>query len=167
MPVADAPLLDWFKENFPAGGAGETIGTSGISDVRGAGGGRLSSTYWSGGMGAAGRPRSLTRGGGESVGGTYSYPASEGKGALTQLIIEEANEIAKKYNVDATVLADTMEGIRAGESGHKSTYDKADNARESSSGPFQLNRHGGLGNQFEKDTGLDVRDPGTIPAQTE
>jgi hypothetical protein len=64
-------------------------------------------------------------------------------------------------------LADTMEGIRAGESGHKSTYDSVDNARESSWGPFQLNRHGGLGNQFEKDTGLDVRDPSTIPAQTE
>jgi hypothetical protein len=90
MPVADAPLLDWFKENFPAGGAGETIGTSGTSDVRGAGGGKLSSTYWSGGMGAAGKPRSLTRGGGESVGGKYSYPASEGKGALTSLITKEA-----------------------------------------------------------------------------
>jgi len=74
MPVADTALLDWFKENFPAGGAGETIGTFGTSDVRGTGGGRLSSTYWSGGMGAAGKPRSLTRGVGESVGGKYLYP---------------------------------------------------------------------------------------------
>jgi len=76
-------------------------------------------------------------------------------------------KLPKKYNVDATALADTTEGIRAGESGHKSTYDKVDNARESSWGPFQLNGHGGLGNQFEKDIGLYVRDPGTIPAQAE
>jgi N-acetylmuramoyl-L-alanine amidase len=167
MPVADAPLLDWFKQNFPAGGAGETSGTAGISDVRGAAGGRLSSTYWPGGMGPAGKPRSLTRGGGESVGGHYSTPASTGKGELTNLISTKANEMAKRYNVDATYLADTMEGIRAGESLHTNYYDKKDDTKESSWGPFQLNRRRGLGVQFEKDTGLDVRDPSTIPAQAE
>jgi hypothetical protein len=98
-------------------------------------------------------------------GNPYTYPASSGTGALTQLITKEANEMAKKYNVDATWLNDTMEGIRAGESGHGSKYDIKDDALESSWGPFQLNRRRGLGVQFEKDTGLDVRDPKTIPEQ--
>jgi hypothetical protein len=66
-----------------------------------------------------------------------------------------------------------MEGIRAGESGHKSTYDKKDDSLESSWGPFQLNRRRGSGTEFERDTaaerkrlGLgDLRDPRTIPLQ--
>jgi hypothetical protein len=58
-----------------------------------------------------------------------------------------------------------MQGIRAGESGHGSRYDKKDDRVESSWGPFQLNRRGGLGAEFEKDTGLSVRDPSTIAAQ--
>ena len=58
-----------------------------------------------------------------------------------------------------------MEGIRAGESGHGSRYDKKDDSMESSWGPFQLNRRRGLGQDFERDTGLDVRNPSTIAAQ--
>ena len=59
-----------------------------------------------------------------------------------------------------------MQGICAGESGHGDNYDEKDDAIESSWGPFQLNRRRGLGVEFEKDTGLDVRDPKTIPDQT-
>jgi len=59
-----------------------------------------------------------------------------------------------------------MYGIVAGESGHKDTYDTNITSREESYGPFQLNRKGGLGATFEKETGLDLADPATIPAQT-
>jgi hypothetical protein len=58
-----------------------------------------------------------------------------------------------------------MYGIVAGESGHGDNYDTNVSDREASYGPFQLNIKGGLGNQFEKETGLKVTDPNTIPAQ--
>jgi len=60
-----------------------------------------------------------------------------------------------------------MYGIVAGESGHGSNYDTNVSSREASYGPFQLNIKGGLGNAFEKETGLKVTDPSTIPAQAE
>jgi len=78
-------------------------------------------------------------------------------GNLTALINEEAS----KAGIDPRI----MQGIRAGESAHTNRYDKKDDALESSWGPFQLNRANGLGVRFEKETGLDVRDPTTIPAQ--
>lgn len=58
-----------------------------------------------------------------------------------------------------------MYGIVAGESKHGSGYDTNISSKEASYGPFQLNRKGGLGNVFEKETGLDVTDPKTLPAQ--
>ena len=76
---------------------------------------------------------------------------------LTKLITAEA----QRAGVDPRI----MEGIRAGESGHQANYDINNDAQESSWGPFQLNRRRGLGVQFERETGLDVRDPKTIPAQ--
>ena len=60
-----------------------------------------------------------------------------------------------------------MYGIVAGESGHGSNYDTNISSREESYGPFQLNRKGGLGVDFEKQTGLRLNDPNTIPAQAE
>ena len=59
-----------------------------------------------------------------------------------------------------------MFGIHAGESTHKNRCDVKDDELESSWGPFQLNRRRGLGRQFEQETGLNVRDPSTIAAQT-
>ena len=56
-------------------------------------------------------------------------------------------------------------GIIAGESLHKDTYDTNISKKEESYGPLQLNRMGGLGATFEKETGLDLTDPNTIPAQ--
>jgi hypothetical protein len=152
VKAANAPSADASAVSFMTGSAG---------------GGFMIPGSGSGGNGGIGRrSRGGGGGGGGDVGGSpYSTPASGGKGALTGLITDTANDIAKQYNVDATWLADTMEGIRAGESGHRSTYDKVDDWRESSWGPFQLNRRRGLGVQFEKETGLDVRDPKTIPDQ--
>jgi hypothetical protein len=94
---------------------------------------------------------------GASGAGPYDYSNSPSAGALTRLITEES----QRAGIDPRI----MEGIRAGESGHRSNYDKKDDAIESSWGPFQLNRRRGLGVEFEKETGLDVRDPRTIPAQ--
>jgi hypothetical protein len=59
-----------------------------------------------------------------------------------------------------------MYGIVAGESLKGNTYDTNISKKEESYGPFQLNRMGGLGATFEKETGLDLSDPRTIPAQT-
>ncbi len=56
-----------------------------------------------------------------------------------------------------------MYGIVAGESLHHDTYDIGDSGK--SFGPFQMYKGGGLGNRFEADTGLDVADPKTLPAQ--
>jgi hypothetical protein len=78
-------------------------------------------------------------------------------GSLTELIEEEA----RRAGIDPRI----MHGIRAGESLHTSHYDVKNDALESSYGPFQLNRRRGLGVDFEKETGLDVRNPATIAAQ--
>jgi hypothetical protein len=83
--------------------------------------------------------------------------AASDAGSLTKLI----DNVSKNAGIDPRI----MEGIRAGESGHGSKYDVKDDDVESSWGPFQLNRRNGLGVEFEKDTGLDVSDPRTIPAQ--
>ena len=96
------------------------------------------------------------------VGG--GVPSGSDAGNLTALTEREA----RAAGVDPRI----MHGIRAGESGKRqnrgnpaAAYDKKDDALESSWGPFQLNRRRGLGVQFEKETGLDVRDPRTIPDQ--
>jgi hypothetical protein len=60
----------------------------------------------------------------------------------------------------------TMYGIVKGESLRGDRYDTNITKKEESYGPFQLNRMGGLGAVFEKETGLNLADPKTIPAQT-
>ncbi|MGN8092269.1 peptidoglycan DD-metalloendopeptidase family protein [Methylobacterium sp. 22177] len=107
-------------------------------------------------------PRSL--GGRDAPAPTGGTPSGSSAGNLTALIDAEA----ARAGIDPRI----MHGIRAGESGKRqngndpaAAYDKKDDALESSWGPFQLNRRRGLGVQFEKETGLDVRDPRTIPDQ--
>lgn len=99
----------------------------------------------------------LGLGGGSGAGGGGGTPSGSNAGSLTELI----NREAAAAGVDPRI----MHGIRAGESHRRDTYDVKDDAIESSWGPFQLNRRRGLGVQFEKETGLDVRDPKTIPDQ--
>ena len=127
------------------------------------------------GRGAPGSIRS--RGvGGEIAGSKYDYPVVPGTGKLTGMIAEEANAAAKKYGVSAQLIESTMEGIRAGESGHGGRYDfnpGTPGHPELSYGPFQFNRRAGFGVQFEKDTaeerkrlGLgDLTDPRTMRLQ--
>lgn len=114
-----------------------------------------------GGVGSAGRGRGSIRyhaGDSDYIPSKEFYGEGSSAGNLTKLIEEES----RKAGVDPRIL----EGIRAGESFHRQDwYDKKDDAIESSWGPFQLNRRRGLGVEFERDTGLDLRDPRSIPAQ--
>jgi hypothetical protein len=117
----------------------------------------------SGGGGSGGGPigviKRLLGVGDDSGAGSPDTAYSSGIGNLTALI----EAAAKKHGINP----DIMEGIRAGESLHTGRYDKKDDAIESSWGPFQLNRRRGLGVQFEKETGLDLRNPNTIAAQAD
>ncbi|SDA25008.1 hypothetical protein SAMN02799622_03532 [Methylobacterium sp. UNC378MF] len=145
--------------NLPGGGSGPgyvgEAGPAGPGAGRGFGGGRLN------GLGRAAPrvpPASMP------PGATGGVPTGSDAGNLTALIEREA----RAAGVDPRI----MFGIRAGESGKRqnrnnpdAAYDKKDDALESSWGPFQLNRRRGLGVQFEKETGLDVRDRNTIPDQ--
>ncbi|MGE8128967.1 hypothetical protein ACQKQD_18500 [Methylobacterium sp. NPDC080182] len=99
--------------------------------------------------------RKLGIGGGAS---SEAGAATGTAGSLTALYEAEA----KRAGIDPRIL----HGIRAGESLHSNSYDVKSDSKEDSYGPFQLNRRGGLGAEFEKETGLDLHDPKTIPAQT-
>ncbi|SDO70164.1 hypothetical protein SAMN05216360_1411 [Methylobacterium phyllostachyos] len=88
------------------------------------------------------------------AGGT---PSGSAAGSLTALYEAEA----KRAGIDPRIL----HGIRAGESLHTDKYDVKSDSKEDSYGPFQLNRRRGLGAEFEKETGLDLHDPKTIPDQ--
>lgn len=100
-------------------------------------------------------PITLPGGGGEQASGGGGGRQA---GALTQRIEAEA----KRAGIDPRL----MHGIRAGESGHRADYDVKSDRAEDSYGPYQLNRRGGLGQEFEEQTGLSAKDPKTIGAQT-
>lgn len=134
----------------PAGEGSGGVGSAGRADS--AGRGFRGSTGAAGATGSGGGASPSAHGVNEKWGGV-----SSGEGNLTKLIEAES----RRAGIDPRI----MEGIRAGESGHGSRYDVKDDALESSWGPFQLNRRRGLGVEFEKDTGLDLRDPSTIAAQ--
>ncbi|MCJ2099356.1 hypothetical protein [Methylobacterium sp. E-046] len=96
-------------------------------------------------------------------------PSGSDAGNLTALIERES--------ANAGIDSGWMQGIRAGESGKRhnrgnprGAYDHnpgTPGRPEDSWGPFQLNRYRGRGTgaEFEKETGLDLSDPRTIPAQ--
>lgn len=83
-------------------------------------------------------------------------------GNLKQMI----DAAAKKNGIDPRI----MYGIVRGESGHESIYDHNPGTKENpedSWGSFQMNKLGGLGNNFQNETGLDVKDSKTLQAQTD
>ena len=88
--------------------------------------------------------------------GGGSMPVGTGTGSDVKRVVDAA---AMANGVNPRVLY----GIIAGESGHGNRYD-FNGKGELSWSMFQLNRAGGLGNTFERETGLSVRDPSNIPA---
>jgi hypothetical protein len=151
-------LMDFSQ--VPAGAGGGAGGGGG-------GGGLISkASYETGGGSGAGGGRGGGSKGGAGAPGAPFDPGNVGlPGSLTRLITDAAT----KAGIDPRI----MEGIRAGESLHKSIYDVKNDALESSYGPFQLNRRRGLGVEFENETaaarakaGLgNLTDPRTIPLQ--
>lgn len=105
-------------------------------------------------------------------GGTPAQPGATPPGSDAGNLTDLINREAAAAGIDPRI----MHGIRAGESGHRhnrgnprAAYDhNPGNAGvpEDSWGPFQLNRLRGLGQTFQRETGLDLSDPRTIPAQT-
>ncbi len=94
-----------------------------------------------------------------AAGKAGDMPANSSAGNLSKLIEEES----KRAGIDPRI----MEGVRAGESKHAGHYDVGDVNDGGAYGPFQFNMgKGRFGDQFKRDTGLDPRDPRTIPAQT-
>lgn len=73
-------------------------------------------------------------------------------------------QIAKKEGVDPNVAVRVWEseGKRGVGPSQQSTVINSRGQREQSFGPFQLYMGGGLGNTFQKQTGLDPRDPNTF-----
>ena len=159
----DAPLggMGGLIQRASLGGGGGVAGLGGGGALSGGGGVLSGSRGALSGSGARGN----------SDGApvlTGPAPAGSDAGNLTALIEREA----RRAGIDPRI----MQGIRAGESGRRQNGNNPARAYdhnggtpgrpESSWGPFQLNRLRGLGQQFERETGLDVRDPRTIAAQT-
>jgi hypothetical protein len=78
-----------------------------------------------------------------------------------------AEALARGIDPNVAILVAEKEGLYAKpEEGYQS-FVKKDGKREESFGPYQLYTGGGLGNEFQKVTGLNPRDPRTVPAQVE
>ena len=86
-------------------------------------------------------------------------PASGFAGSSSGDLKGVIDAAAAKAGIDPRI----MYGIVAGESLHKGEYDIGDGGL--SFGPFQLYTGGGLGNEFLKQTGLNLSNPATIPQQ--
>ncbi len=95
------------------------------------------------------------------------HAGGAGIGAVASNTIGSLTGVIERAAAAAGIDPRIMHGIRAGESGHRADYDRNVTPREESYGPFQLNRKGGLGQVFERETGLDLKDPRTIQRQAE
>jgi hypothetical protein len=96
--------------------------------------------------------------GGGKLGFSPQGPIGSGSGSDVKSIIDAA---ADRHGLDRRV----MYGIVAGESSHGNHWDIGDGGRSFS--PFQLYTGGGLGNVFQRQTGLSVRDPKNLPAMAD
>lgn len=85
---------------------------------------------------------------------------SQKSGSNLKQIIDSA---AAKNGINPRI----MYGIVHGESGHGDRYDSKIDSKEESYGPFQMNKKGGLGNDFQKATGLDVSQPSSLQKQAD
>lgn len=97
----------------------------------------------------------MSRAGGGKLGFSPQGPIGSGSNSDVKSMIDQE---ASRAGIDPRL----MYGIVAGESAHGNHYDIGDGGKSFS--PFQLYRGGGLGNVFERQTGLSVRDPSNMRA---
>jgi hypothetical protein len=131
-------LLDWAKSFIPAWARKMSYEGGGFG-----GGGGITKAAWSGG-------------GGNAAGALSTGERAQYASMIRQYGGSDANSLLKIYGTEGA-------GGYVGDHG-------------SSFGPFQLhyggmagggNRFGGMGDIFTRETGLDARDPKTVPAQIE
>ena len=137
----------------------------GMGGGAGGGGGGLiqRASLGGGGIGVGGGGGVFRRGTGGGAARVFEAPTGPylGTGSTAGSLTRLSEEAARAAGIDPRYL----HGIRAGESGHRDNYDVKSDRVEDSYGPFQMNRRGGLGQIFEKETGLSVKDPRTIADQ--
>lgn len=100
----------------------------------------------------------MSRVGGGKLGFSPQGPIGSGSNSDIKSMIDAA---ADRHGIDRRI----MYGIVAGESQHGNHFDIGDGGK--SHGPFQLYTGGGLGNVFQRQTGLSVRDPKNLPAMAD
>ncbi|MGJ0426977.1 hypothetical protein [Methylocystis sp.] len=149
VATAFGRLGDWLK-----GLVDKILGWVGL----GGGGSYADSAARMRGMNVGSAGGVMSRVGGGNLGFSPQGPIGTGSGSDVKSMIDAA---ADRHGVDRRV----MYGIVAGESSHGNHYDVGDGGK--SFGPFQLYRGGGLGNVFERQTGLSVRDPKNLPAMAD
>lgn len=93
-------------------------------------------------------------------------PSAEPKGSEMSTPEQEAyiRAAALKRGIDPDIAVRVARSEGLG-GAYQSLVRRRDGSREESYGPFQLFMGGGLGNKFQKDTGLDPRDPSTVRQQ--
>ena len=100
-------------------------------------------------------------------GSASSQPVSASPGRADPGLVSYIREAAMKrgINPDIAVQVAMSEGLKANPADGWQSNVMRNGKREESYGPFQLYMGGGLGNEFQKATGLDPRNPGTVNSQ--
>ena len=105
-------------------------------------------------------------GGGSASSQPVSASSGNTRGADPGIVayIREA-AVKRGINPDIAVQVAMSEGLKANPADGWQSNVMRNGKREESYGPFQLYMGGGLGNEFQKATGLDPRNPGTVNSQ--
>ena len=91
--------------------------------------------------------------------GSPEYPAGLSMGAIERMITQESSR--RNINADIAVGVFRSEGYGSYQSTITSGSQLKRNGREASYGPYQLYVGGGMGNDYERDTGRDLRTDNT------
>jgi hypothetical protein len=149
--LADAAR--WLGIANPAG----TLATAGGENF---GGTDQERAAWGGGGGAR-----LRHGGGRVSGDV------EGGGNGSPAPVDPNNPVLRAIHKSAggdPWVEKTMQGIYSGESAHKNRWDVGDVNDGGAYGPFQFNMgRGRLGDDFQRDTGLDPRNPSSLQSMAD
>jgi hypothetical protein len=150
------------RTSLGGGGGGGSDGTAIGNAFAGVGGG----AGGGGGGGAsipsdAGAPNGSSIPRAEGSPGVSAAAGRVGKGGDPRGMEAHIRETAAKYGIDpdTAVAVAKSEGLSTFQSSVKRSGKGSFNGREDSWGAFQLYKGGGLGNDFQKQTGLDPADP--------